>query len=107
MIIRLDHRDVTISAMSREEHETEAADGLFYARPGIIRISRDVSPAEQARLALHELAHAVWDSRAMAARVDEETAVDGLSAGLAAVFRNNPEFLGVLHQALTNGVAIV
>ena len=107
MKLKVGHRDIAVEPLSEERSAKEAVDGLYWSHKGLIEIRQSSSPAEQAHTAIHELLHAVWDQRAMAARVTEETAVTGLASGLAMVFRDNPEILGVLHQALANGVPIV
>ncbi len=107
MRLKLGHRDITVMPLSPELAKEFNCEGLWEPASGTIHVEPSREAPEQALTTLHELLHAIWADRGLGYKASEESAVDMLSRGLASVFRDNPEFLGVLHQALANGASIV
>lgn len=105
LALKIDHRDITVDALHPGYDDTAA--GLYESAFSRILISPAASPAEQARLLLHEVLHAVWDIRHMPATVTEELACSLLDGALATVFRDNLHLTAVLINALYAGQVIV
>jgi uncharacterized protein YjaZ len=67
---------------------------------GVIWISDKMPLEEQACTLMHEIMHACWEHMNLKPRVDEETAVDGLSRAFSMVLLDNPDMLYWLAEAL-------
>lgn len=104
MIIIVDHRDIAIVGVWQSAVDYR---GLFHEHAGEIEIVIDQPPDEQGETLIHELLHAVWSSRHMRPRLDEESAVTQLASGLATLLRFNPGLGDVLDNALNHGIPIV
>jgi hypothetical protein len=85
----------------RIRHKTLLKDyGLVWHQPPRIELDENQSEPELADSTLHEIMHAIWDTEKLPKRVTEERAVRALSAGLTAVFRDNPGLLNYLESLI-------
>lgn len=95
--IEIEHMSTLIAA-ERQEF------GSFSAIQFKIRIqTADVPPRKVAHTVLHELAHAIcryWDIDVKGAE-EEEPVVAKMAYGLAAIWRDNPELMAWINEALT------
>jgi hypothetical protein len=106
--LKIGYLTYTVSRMSKAEYEDESAWGLIVREESSIRIWPKIPAAEQARVLIHEVMHGCYDLlNPESTPLDEEGFCHLADRALATVFLNNPELLGMLHQALSNGKAIV
>ena len=101
MIIKLDHRDITVRAR-KHKHRV----GVFKDRECLIEVSPAQAPQQQADTLIHEVFHAIWATRALPPVVEEEECVARLASGWTTVIRDNPDLVLRLMQALEEGTPL-
>lgn len=106
MRIKVGPVDVTVTPLDRMTAVERGVCGLYHSATKKIEVSPRQTPQTQAAILIHELLHAVWDVHAIP-KDGEEAMILRLEAPLAGIIRDNPELLGVLHQALCNDVPVV
>lgn len=108
MKVKVGACDVEVLAMSPPLADAETACGTYNPRRKAIHIEAERTSADQAEILMHELLHAGFDCFALPkSRLTEEMVCTSLAPVLATIIRDNPGLLGLLHQALCNGKAIV
>lgn len=109
MKLKFGYRFIDVVPFTKKELKKHSDCGEFGQRKGLIKINPNDCPAEQGSTLLHEVMHGVYRFWGQSPGEDlgEEEAVTFLSMGLSTVIFDNPELLGVLHQALTNNVPVV
>ena len=98
MILKFGYRDIQVLPMSDEEADTERCSGWY--RDNIIKVQESLDPPEQARILIHEILHAVFESfNIRRKRYNEELICKTLDKPLAQVLRDNPHLLKILNDA--------
>lgn len=94
--IRVGYRDILIvvTPQASDRH------GDYEDTPGIIHVTEDRSDQLQAYTVLHEALHACWALANLGDKADEEKAITGLSTQFAQVWRDNPDLVAYLSDAL-------
>lgn len=103
MIIKLDHRNLQVEALPIGE---DKVDGLFLNYERKIHVSPGLCPPEQASTLLHELLHAIWATRGLPPRLNEEEVCTALAPALATVIRDNPLLMRGIILALTEDMPL-
>jgi len=102
MIVKVDHRDiVVVGAPVNRKHS-----GRYISAACMIEVVIQQSSRQQADTLIHELFHAIWDTRGCPKEMQEEECVGRLASGWATIMRDNPELTIALTQALTHGIPI-
>lgn len=107
MKIKLGHMDLQVEPMSAYVKAETRSWGTFYAGDHTIRIDSELCPAEQGRVLIHELIHAVWHALNIPAEIKEEEACGMMDRGLSEIIRRNPTLLPRLQAALNGEQPIV
>ena len=66
----------------------------------VIRLSKELPLETIATTLFHELLHALWDSRSMPKRIDEERAVLNFEEGILQLLRDNPKLFPWLRKSV-------
>lgn len=94
-VIRIGPHDYAIVVMDRHYSTAQNIDGQHASHEGLIRISDSfATPSRACEVFVHECLHALFDVFGFRPNDDEERVVDGLSFGLAGLFRDNPWLAG-------------
>lgn len=108
MKIKVGHRSYKVLPLPQQLRKRYHCSGLISFLEQTIHIQKLEQPNEQARLLIHELTHAIFAGVGdRGKKLDEEQVCSMVDNGFAMIFQDNPELLGVLHQALNRGKAIV
>jgi hypothetical protein len=62
--------------------------------------TKDQSDVQVLGTLLHEILHAIWQTRALPKRPDEERVVENFEHGLVQLFQDNPKLLTLLKKGL-------
>lgn len=88
--------------ISHKEADKHNADGYFVPDLGVIGIRHPDAPAEQARVLLHEVLHAIYQVWGYSDKppAGEEEVCEFLDRALVKVFQDNPHLSAILALAL-------
>lgn len=90
-VVEWEHREAYASAASGE-----------CDRPNrVIRVREDLNRDDKARVLLHEVMHAAYDMGALADGEREEQIVTVLANQMTAIWRDNPDFVRFMNDALS------
>ena len=99
--IRVGYRDFAVEAWDPLAASGAACFGEFASMQGVIRLRADLPPQELANTLLHELMHAMhFTGGIRGGEKSEEDTVVILANQLAQVWRDNPEFVQFMSEAL-------
>ena len=74
--------------------------GDFDSTTSKIRVTTGLDDIRTVETLMHEICHAIFYSYGISNHLEEENIVGLMSTGLAAVLRDNPEFLDILYKTL-------
>lgn len=102
--VKVGYKTYRIVEMSDVESDQHRASGQTMHILGRMTINLGMGTREAAETLLHEIMHAVWSIWKMPHKdIEEEPAVSSLAAGLATVWRDNPEVLAWIGRNLVRG----
>ena len=102
MIVKVDHRDIVVVGVPVNRKHS----GRYISAACMIEVVIQQSSRQQADTLIHELFHAIWDTRGCPSAMKEEEAVTRLSSGWTTIIRDNPHLCIALEQALRSGKPI-
>jgi hypothetical protein len=86
--------------MSYQVAAVQDIDGVCETGQKIIRVREDLNRDDKARILLHEILHAAWDMGNLADSDGEEKTVAVLANQLTQIWRDNPDFVAFMNDAL-------
>jgi len=105
--LAIGHMTVVVAPMTDAQARKLEAEGVYIETKFLIMVRSRTSPAEQARVLIHELLHACYDAGGWGDEARDQEAVCGfLDRGLALVFQQNPSLLARLALALNHNIGI-
>lgn len=100
--LRVGHLDILVEPVSHELADKEEMHGCYLSSQFKIQIRHPYPPAEQARVLIHELIHAVYDVWRYTSdkSKDEESVCESLDIPLVKILQDNPQLLDRLKLAV-------
>lgn len=99
LTIKIGPFDIALVEMGADDAKKHY--GSFVETKQEIQLRKDFATEKQrVETLLHELLHAVWNERCVAAKDGEEKIITKMSIGLAALIRDNPELFESIIRAL-------
>ena len=103
MNLKVGYQTMTIRPLTSQEGAVGNCSGFCHASEGVIAISTNITPPEQAAVLLHELIHAIHHFYALDREgLNEEGICNALEGPLLSLFVDNPG-LGKLLQDAAKG----
>lgn len=87
--------------MGYQQAEAAGSDGCCEFRVKIIRVREDLNRDDKARILLHEVMHAAYNMGDLSDGCTEEKVVTVLANQMAAIWRDNPDFVRFMNDALS------
>jgi hypothetical protein len=98
--IRVGYRDYAVVEISAIRSEAEAAYGRHSSLVCEIEVRTDTKPHETVDTLLHEVLHAAWSVAGLNSKDGEERVVTALAHQLTQIWRDNPDLVAYLSEAL-------
>lgn len=87
--------------MDYQDAAAQGVDGLCELGQRTIRIREDLNRDDQARILLHEVLHAAYNMGDLSDGCTEEKVVTVLANWVTAIWRDNPDFVRFMNDALS------
>ncbi len=105
--LRIGHMTIHVLPMTDQLGRKLDAEGCYIEKNFTIFVRHRTSPAEQARILLHEILHACYDAGGWGDEARDQESICGLlDRALATLFLDNPHLLPIIAMALHHGTSI-